>query len=583
MGITNRFTSEEYVEEKLAELEASFPSIQSDWNQEDEMSPEYIKNRPFYSTGEYEKTEVMKATQFQLMFDDVNCRTFMVGGGLTLVKDAEYMVTIEDQEYICKAQSDSDGYLLLGNVQFVDNEDFGWPDDVAPFVIFGFGYPTLMYTKPGFQIKSMIVDKIFEKIQYLDKKYVSNFLAGERVTNKEVSYDQQTYICGEGAEIFNSNSNIAIGVNSHAEGERTVAMGDTAHAEGYGSKALGDDSHAEGERTVASGACSHAEGSDTIADDLGAHAEGRNTQATNSGAHAEGLHTIANTPYLHVQGTYNLPEDIPKYSRVWMIWGSYPEYDGDKVIYIFNDEPAFNANEGTFSIVTMPYESSIKELKEGDYFVSVYPESDIIDIYYYASELKSTRVDESTGKTYYTWHYSGADYTKNSDPGTYLHMVGNGVYVYDESLKQHVEKRSNAHTLDWNGNAWYQGDVYVGSTSGIDKDEGSKKLATEDFVNEQVNNLIIVSDEEPEDGMLWIDKDTNEEIILAEIDDNDVSDEKTWSSSKIDEELNEFSNKVSLPTSGDTRDYGTAGQFAVSDGKGGIMWRTLHVVEEVEY
>jgi hypothetical protein len=36
--------------------------------------------------------------------------------------------------------------------------------------------------------------------------------------------------------------------------------------------------------------------------------------------------------------------------------------------------------------------------------------------------------------------------------------------------------------LDWNGNAWFQGDVYVSSTSGTNKDEGSKKLATEEFV-----------------------------------------------------------------------------------------------------
>jgi hypothetical protein len=55
-------------------------------------------------------------------------------------------------------------------------------------------------------------------------------------------------------------------------------------------------------------------------------------------------------------------------------------------------------------------------------------------------------------------------------------MVGNGSGI---STSDH----SNAHTLDWNGNAWYSGDVYVGSTSGKNKDEGSKKLATEDFVN----------------------------------------------------------------------------------------------------
>lgn len=59
----------------------------------------------------------------------------------------------------------------------------------------------------------------------------------------------------------------------------------------------------------------------------------------------------------------------------------------------------------------------------------------------------------------------------------YAHIVGNG--TSDTA-------RSNAHTLDWDGNAWYSGDVYVGSNSGIDKDEGSKKLATEEFVSSKI-------------------------------------------------------------------------------------------------
>ena len=60
-----------------------------------------------------------------------------------------------------------------------------------------------------------------------------------------------------------------------------------------------------------------------------------------------------------------------------------------------------------------------------------------------------------------------------SGRGTYQHIVGNGTSNAN---------RSNAHTMDWNGNAWYAGDVYVGSTSGTGMDNGSKKLATEDFV-----------------------------------------------------------------------------------------------------
>lgn len=52
----------------------------------------------------------------------------------------------------------------------------------------------------------------------------------------------------------------------------------------------------------------------------------------------------------------------------------------------------------------------------------------------------------------------------------YAHIVGNGEYSTAD------DKRSNAHTLDWSGNAWFAGDVYTGSTSGTNKDDGSVKL-----------------------------------------------------------------------------------------------------------
>ena len=64
-------------------------------------------------------------------------------------------------------------------------------------------------------------------------------------------------------------------------------------------------------------------------------------------------------------------------------------------------------------------------------------------------------------------------YNIEDSKNLYANIIGNG----------QSNKRSNAHTLDWQGNAWYSGDVYVGSTSGTDKDEGSKKLATEEYVD----------------------------------------------------------------------------------------------------
>ena len=42
--------------------------------------------------------------------------------------------------------------------------------------------------------------------------------------------------------------------------------------------------------------------------------------------------------------------------------------------------------------------------------------------------------------------------------------------------------------MDWQGNAWYAGNVYVGSTSGTNKDDGSKKLATEEYVNSAISS-----------------------------------------------------------------------------------------------
>lgn len=63
--------------------------------------------------------------------------------------------------------------------------------------------------------------------------------------------------------------------------------------------------------------------------------------------------------------------------------------------------------------------------------------------------------------------------------GELVHTVGNGTSS---------SARSNAHTVNANGTGWFQGDVYVGSTSGTNKDAGSKKLATESYVDNAVAN-----------------------------------------------------------------------------------------------
>jgi len=62
---------------------------------------------------------------------------------------------------------------------------------------------------------------------------------------------------------------------------------------------------------------------------------------------------------------------------------------------------------------------------------------------------------------------------KNYSNTGVVHIVGNGTGT---------NARSNAYTLDNQGNGWFAGDVYVDSTSGTDKDSGSVKLLRSDVI-----------------------------------------------------------------------------------------------------
>lgn len=67
-------------------------------------------------------------------------------------------------------------------------------------------------------------------------------------------------------------------------------------------------------------------------------------------------------------------------------------------------------------------------------------------------------------------------YNSIDDENRYAHIVGNGS---DET------NRSNAYTLDWKGNSWYKGGVFVG---GEDFDSADQ-LITDKQVDEKLNNF----------------------------------------------------------------------------------------------
>ena len=88
--------------------------------------------------------------------------------------------------------------------------------------------------------------------------------------------------------------------------------------------------------------------------------------------------------------------------------------------------------------------------------------------------------NEASGfSTHVQGRYSIIQSAEPSSLGKYCHIVGNG--TSDTA-------RSNAHTLDWDGNAWFAGDVYTGGTA---MDSGAKKLATEVPVSTADNGKVL--------------------------------------------------------------------------------------------
>lgn len=209
----------------------------------------------------------------------------------------------------------------------------------------------------------------------------------------------------------------ASGSRSHASGSGVVASGDCAHAEGYYSEAKGDYSHAEGfyAKATGNGGC-HAEGNNTEATGWCTHAEGSSTKATMNYAHAEGNGSVASGYISHAEGN----------SSVASGYISHAEGNGCQATH--DNSHA----EGQYTIA------------RGS-----------------TSHAEGTRTIAGSTDQHVQGRYNIEDTTS-----TYAHIVGNG--TGDTA-------RSNAHTLDWNGNAWFQGNVYVGGT-GMENATNSDKL-----------------------------------------------------------------------------------------------------------
>lgn len=201
------------------------------------------------------------------------------------------------------------------------------------------------------------------------------------------------------------------------------ATGRYAHAEGSHSQASGYASHAEGNYSHASGSSSHTEGTSTSATGNYSHAEGYMTEANEESSHAEGYMAKANGMYAHAEGDNTEAN------------GTCSHAEGSGTIANGNHSHAEGA--GTEA--------------NGDW-----------------SHAEGRGTTASS-----TYQHTQGKYNIEDSAEVYAHIIGNGTDFDD---------RSNAYALDWNGNAYYAGDVYV-QGDGKNDFSGAKKLATEEYVD----------------------------------------------------------------------------------------------------
>lgn len=176
---------------------------------------------------------------------------------------------------------------------------------------------------------------------------------------------------------------------------------------------------------VASGDYSHAEGSGTTASATGSHAEGENSVASGNYSHAEGI-SEASGYYSHSEGGS-------------VASGEYSHAEGYATES--SGESSHSEGDGT--------ESSGR---------------------YSHAEGFHTIANHKSQHVFGEYNYEDDSSASSNSRGKYIEIAGNGA---------DSDHRSNARTLDWNGNEVLAGKLTVGAQPTNDMDVATKKYVDE--------------------------------------------------------------------------------------------------------
>lgn len=192
---------------------------------------------------------------------------------------------------------------------------------------------------------------------------------------------------------------------------------------------------------------------------------GENVEASGASSHAESSYTVASGDYSHVEGNYSQATNNCSHAEGFttIASGKYSHSEGNNTTALGES----SHSEGSYSKASSDW-----------------------------SHAEGYNTKASSNYQHVQGKYNIED-TNNK----YAHIVGNGTTNI---------KRSNAHTLDWEGNAWYSGKLSQEGTPTEDKD-----LVTKKYVDDKMANLSIVKISKADFEALTT-KDTNTLYLVLE-------------------------------------------------------------------
>lgn len=469
------------------------PNPHPDWNQTDEKKADFIKNKPNLvgKSGSGIGAEIFNDYANNIALGDYShtegTKTIAVGLGA----HAEGAGEIGNQYFINSKRTNTGGYIEY--YVFTDGHDW------SPLI-----KDAIFLTNKGI-VGQFTSDWVYDSA---DSGWVTTNLKDDNSSTtlifpKGAALAEYSHIQGEKNIAFGrvshaeGYSNIALGAGTHVEGERTIAAGPDAHAQGYYTKSQGLATHTEGINNVAEGSSSHAEGGryrnqdQTVrgggpnwAQGLSSHVEGTNshTGENAAGGHAEGVGTEVLGEAGHAEGIggeitciQNIDVDTNGFTAIdtnnkvltanIMWWNDTPYHGGfvQKGDVLRLEQRGNTSRKYDIRVLTITGAYNQKILQT----ITFIGELDVDKKYKIISKIVPNSAKGKGSHTEGLGTTASGDYSHvqgkfniEDTENKYAHIIGNGTKgEYDAANNRFIEHCSNAHTVDWDGNAWYAGSV----------------------------------------------------------------------------------------------------------------------------